>query len=50
MQMCPDCGEVFDESEYSGCPNCNYNPEDYYDPEIEKAVDEVIQKQKEKNS
>ena len=22
MQMCPDCGEVYDESEYSHCPYC----------------------------
>lgn len=22
MQMCPDCGSVYDESEYSHCPYC----------------------------
>lgn len=22
MQMCPDCGKVYDESEYAGCPRC----------------------------
>ena len=23
MQMCPDCGRVYDESEYSRCPECS---------------------------
>ncbi len=23
MQMCPFCGEVYDESEYSKCPTCH---------------------------
>lgn len=23
MQMCPDCGRVYDESEYTRCPYCN---------------------------
>lgn len=23
MQMCPDCGRVYDESEYSKCPFCS---------------------------
>lgn len=22
MQMCPNCGRVYDESEYTHCPNC----------------------------
>lgn len=22
MQMCPDCGYVYDESEYARCPRC----------------------------
>ena len=22
MQMCPDCGRVYDESEYAKCPRC----------------------------
>lgn len=25
MQMCPDCGRVYDESEYSKCPYCHRN-------------------------
>ncbi len=25
MQMCPDCGKVYDESEYSKCPRCYPN-------------------------
>ncbi len=23
MQMCPDCGEVYDPTEYSKCPQCS---------------------------
>lgn len=22
MQMCPECGRVYDESDYALCPNC----------------------------
>lgn len=44
MQMCPDCGKVYDESEYSRCPFC-YDEEDtretyhiVYDHEQGKAL------------
>ena len=34
MQMCPDCGEVYDESEYAKCPYCHsdddYSQTQYY--------------------
>ena len=23
MQQCPDCGRVYDESDYAGCPYCD---------------------------
>ncbi len=23
MQMCPECGNYYDESEYAKCPNCH---------------------------
>ena len=23
MQMCPDCGNVYDESDYASCPYCD---------------------------
>lgn len=23
MTMCPDCGKVYDESDYAGCPFCS---------------------------
>jgi len=29
MQQCPDCGRVYDESEYSGCPNCDSSQYSY---------------------
>ena len=28
MQMCPFCGEVYDESEYVGCPSCHPDNDD----------------------
>ena len=28
MQMCPICGKVYDESEYTGCPYCSGELED----------------------
>lgn len=43
MQQCPNCGYVYDESEYASCPNCH--PEDggndghiVYDDSIGQAV------------
>lgn len=40
MQMCPDCGETYDESEYAKCPYCNSDDDDneggyYYVEEYE---------------
>ena len=39
MQMCPDCGMIYDESEYAKCPFCNSDDsgmeddyEEYDDP------------------
>lgn len=26
MQMCSECGMIYDESEYSKCPNCDIKP------------------------
>lgn len=45
MQQCPECGSVYDESEYAKCPYCrsgrNNNNDDYdvivYDHEEGKA-------------
>ena len=45
MQMCPDCGLIYDESEYAHCPYCDgiLDPDDddeeYIDPDdiIEEA-------------
>ena len=45
MQQCPECGSVYDESEYARCPYCrsgrNNNSDDYdvivYDHEEGKA-------------
>ena len=42
MQMCPECGNYYDESEYAKCPNCHPvsgNPNDdviVWDNEEEK--------------
>lgn len=42
MQMCPECGSYYDESEYAKCPNCHPvsgNPNDdviVWDNEEEK--------------
>lgn len=29
MQMCGNCGKVYDESEYSKCPFCHRNKREY---------------------
>ena len=29
MQMCGNCGKVYDESEYSKCPFCHRNKHEY---------------------
>ena len=45
MQMCPECGRVYDESEYSKCPYCKgffFIKKNYhivYDYEKEESVD-----------
>lgn len=33
MQMCPFCDKVYDESEYSRCPYCSGELEDYVSEE-----------------
>ena len=33
MQMCPFCGSVYDESEYTRCPYCSGKSEDDEDYE-----------------
>ncbi len=43
MQMCPDCGKVYDESDYAKCPYCDsYDPRPVhyivYDRELGKAL------------
>lgn len=42
MQMCGDCGYVYDESEYAGCPRCRRNSREtehviVYDKKLGKA-------------
>lgn len=43
MQMCPECGRIYDESEYAKCPFC-YKDDDepkyyiVYDSEREEAL------------
>ncbi len=44
MQMCPNCDKVYDESEYSVCPYCNYSYSGktihiVYDDDIGKALE-----------
>lgn len=53
MQMCPDCGRIYDESDYAKCPYCgldafidndadddNYELEEYVDPGYDYVYDE----------
>lgn len=34
MQMCPECGTYYDESEYAKCPNCHPASGNPYDDVI----------------
>lgn len=43
MQQCPNCGEVYDESEYAKCPYCHPSDDDY-DPDIDKEVEELLKR------
>ncbi len=35
MQMCPDCGMIYDESEYAHCPYCDSEDEEYEETDEE---------------
>ena len=35
MQMCPDCGMIYDESEYAHCPYCD-NDDEIEEDEFER--------------
>lgn len=37
MQMCPDCGRIYDESDYAKCPYCD--TEDFADEDIDEYDD-----------
>ena len=44
MQQCPDCGRIYDESDYAKCPFCHYeDPRPVYhivyDRELGKALE-----------
>lgn len=38
MQMCPDCGKLYDESDYAFCPYCS-GEEGFDDEELEEVED-----------
>lgn len=48
MQMCPDCGDVYDESEYAKCPNCHPVDDGYYYYEKDEEEEERPKKKKRK--
>ena len=39
MQMCPDCGKIYDESEYAHCPFCSGECIESEDEEWEEFED-----------
>lgn len=47
MQMCPDCGYVYDESEYARCPRCYRGKRtgkgiiSYHQVKVTKAISEI---------
>lgn len=40
MQMCPNCGNVYDESEYAKCPNCHPSDDYKISEEDQRKIDE----------
>ena len=44
MQMCPECGRVYDESDYSKCPFCHrYDPRPIYHIVYDKELDKTLE-------
>lgn len=37
MQMCPECGGIYDESDYARCPDCYGYGFDSYEPSAEDS-------------
>lgn len=41
MAYCPECGRIYDESEYTSCPNCRRSPKSWENEEWERRIEEV---------